>query len=82
MRGAAVYEPVKGSSVWSAHNDFEEMIERIHDQRVGHARHTKRSMDPSDILLCEHDTPAFGEFKDLWQRVERYLANEGFGSFA
>lgn len=82
MRGATVYEPVKGSSVWSAHNDFEEMIERIHDQREGHARHTKRSMDPSDILLCERDTPAFGEFKDLWQRFERYLANEGFGSFA
>jgi hypothetical protein len=39
-------------------------------------------MDPSDILLCERDTPAFGEFKDLWQRFERYLANEGFGSFA
>jgi hypothetical protein len=81
MQRATVYEPVKGFSVWSANNDFEQMAKHIHDQRPGHTRLTKRSMAPSDILLCERDTPAFGEFKDLWQRFERYLANEGFGRF-
>jgi hypothetical protein len=67
--------------VWHAFNDFEGGAKSIHDSRGGQAAYARRSLTPSDILLCERDAPAFGEFKDLWQRVERYLANEGFGSF-
>jgi hypothetical protein len=82
MRSANVYDRTSGQNVWHAFNDFEGGAKSIHDSRGGQAAYARRSLTPSDILLCERDAPAFGEFKDLWQRVERYLANEGFGSFA
>jgi hypothetical protein len=81
MHTAAVYDHITDWSVWHASNNFEEREKLIHDDRGGQAGYARRAMTASDILLCEFDEPNFGDFDDLWRRVEKYLENEGFGAF-
>jgi len=81
MHTAAVYDRIKDRSMWHASNNFEKKEKLIQNVRGGQAGYARRAMTPSDILLCEFEEPSFGDFDDLWQRVQKYLENEGFGAF-
>jgi hypothetical protein len=80
MQSLEFREPVSGYNTWHAYNDIEGRMKTIHDHRNNPRGHEERSMTDSDVALCEFAEPRFGEFNDLWQRVEIYLRNEGFGT--
>jgi hypothetical protein len=82
MWSLTLIDRIKGHSTWQAHNDFKEETKSIHNHRAGQDGHTSRSMTASDLSLCVFAEPPFGEFNGLWERVSRYLENEGFGSFS
>ena len=37
-------------------------------------------MTDSDLALCTFADPDFGNFDELWRRVEEYLQRTGFGT--
>jgi hypothetical protein len=74
------YEPVHQRGFWSAHNDFKRRTVTVRDHRDSPTGHAERRMTDSDVSLCEFADPSFGEFNDLWHRVQTYLQNEGFGT--
>jgi hypothetical protein len=80
MLGMDVYEPTAQHQIWNAWNLIKERIKRIYDHRDGPHGCVDRPMTASDLALCEFAEPRFGDFNDLWDRVETYLKNEGFGT--
>jgi hypothetical protein len=79
MRFLDAYEPVRQDGFWSAHNDFKQRTVTVWDHRDSPTGYAKKPMTDSDLSLCEFSDPGFGDFNDLWQRVARYLQNEGLG---
>lgn len=67
--------------LWQAHNILREGKKLRHDYRKVPKEYVSEPLSDSDIALCRFQEPAFGEFAELFQRVERYLKNEGFGTF-
>jgi hypothetical protein len=80
MSSVYVYEPVSQYNIWLAHNDTEARTKTIHDHRNSPRGYEKRPMSDSDFALCVFPEPRFGDFNELWHRVETYLQNEGFGT--
>jgi hypothetical protein len=74
------YDPVGQHDFWSAHNDLKERTIFVWDHRDSPGSCADRPMTASDIALCEFAEPRFGDFNELWRRVETYLQNEGFGT--
>jgi hypothetical protein len=75
-----VYEPVSQRDIWLAHNHINKRIKGIHDNRENPLGYEERPMTDSDVALCEFAEPRFDEFDALWQRLQTYLQNEGFGT--
>jgi hypothetical protein len=75
-----VFEPVNQRSFWLAYNYVDERGKTIYDHRDKPRGYEDRPMSDSDLSLCLFPEPPFGDFNDLWRRVERYLQNEGFGT--
>jgi hypothetical protein len=80
MWSVDVYEPVSQYNIWLAHNDTEARTKTIHDHRNSPRGYEERPMSDSDVALCVFPEPRFGDFNELWHRVETYLQNEGFGT--
>jgi hypothetical protein len=80
MFSVDVHDPAAGRNVWLAHNHPGRREISIHDHRERLTGYKDRPMTDSDVALCEFADPRFGDFNDLWRRVETYLQNEGFGS--
>jgi hypothetical protein len=76
------YAPVNGRDVWYSHINIEDRKKNIYDHRRSFNGGRFLLLTDSDVSLCQFDTPPFGEFNDLWRRVETYLENEGFGRFS
>jgi hypothetical protein len=70
-----------GNTLWHAHNSFDEKKKNIRDERERNEGHRSQPLTDADVALCVIDAPPFGDFNDLWRRVETYLQNEGFGTF-
>jgi hypothetical protein len=81
MRSVSVFNRASGDELWYAYNNFRERERSIYDHRDLHEGRVCRSLPDSDLSLCRFEAPPFGEFLDLWRRVETYLENEGFGKF-
>src|SRR5262249_32938685 len=75
-----VFEPVNQHSFWLAYNKVDEREKTIYDHRDNPRGYEDRPMSDSDLSLCLFPEPPFGDFNDLWRRVESYLQNEGFGT--
>jgi hypothetical protein len=73
-------DPVSQHTFWHTHNDFKKRTITVWDRRNSPRGYVKRPMTDSDLSLCEFAEPRFGDFNDLWQRIEKYLQNEGFGT--
>jgi hypothetical protein len=43
-------------------------------------RYNQRPMTESELALCKFADPGFGNFDELWRRVEVYLQSTGFGT--
>lgn len=80
LSSISIHRPVTQCEVWYAHNDFNCRTKSIYDHRIDPRGYAERPMTDSDVSLCEFAEPSFGDFDDLWRRVETYLQNEGFGS--
>jgi hypothetical protein len=80
MWSVDVYEPVSQKNIWLAHNDTKARTKTIHDRRNSPLGYVERPMTDSDVALCVFPGPRFGDFNELWHRVETYLQNEGFGT--
>jgi hypothetical protein len=80
MLGVDVYEPVAQRNIWQIHNNIKARTKTIHDDRPTPLRYAHEIMTESDLALCVFPEPRFGDFNELWHRVETYLQNEGFGS--
>jgi hypothetical protein len=80
MRGVDIYKPIGEHNIWSAHNSIAQRTKTIYDRRNNPRGYEERLMTDADVALCEFAEPRFGDFNDLWQRVEIYLRNEGFGA--
>ena len=80
MRGVDIYKPIGEHKIWSAHNSIAQRTKTIYDRRNNPRGYEERLMTDADVALCEFAEPRFGDFNDLWQRVEIYLRNEGFGA--
>ncbi|MGA7487223.1 MAG: hypothetical protein WBW74_09855 [Xanthobacteraceae bacterium] len=65
---------------WSAHNDIKKRTIIVWDHRNSPTGYRERSMTDCDLALCEFAEPPFGDFNDLWRRIETFLHNEGFGT--
>jgi hypothetical protein len=76
MWSVDVYEPVSQHNIWLAYNHPKERTKAIHGRRG----YEERPMTDSDVALCVFPEPRFGDFNELWHRVETYLQNEGFGT--
>ena len=74
------HDPARQYDSWSAHNDLKNRSMTVWDHRDSPTGYAERPMTDSDVSLCEFAEPSFGDFDDLWRRVETYLQNEGFGS--
>jgi hypothetical protein len=81
MRSVGVFDRTAGDKVWYAYNNFKKGEKSIYDDRDTEEGRVCRPLGDSDVALCKFDAPPFGEFTDMWRRVERYLENEGFGKF-
>jgi hypothetical protein len=81
MWSVSLYDRITGNNVWLSYNDLREGEKTIYDHRINPRGYTKRPVADADLALCEFAEPRFGDFNDLWQRVVRYLHNEGFGRF-
>jgi hypothetical protein len=81
MRSVSVLNQASGDEVWYAYNSFKARERSIYDHRDLTEGRVCRSFTDSDLSLCKFDAPPFGEFTDLWRRVEKYLEREGFGEF-
>jgi hypothetical protein len=81
MDGMTALRRVTGNTLWSIQNDVEAGETSIHDYRTGQHDYVSRPLSASELALCEFDVPPFGEFADLWRRVETYLQDAGFGTF-
>jgi hypothetical protein len=68
--------------IWSSRLDFEKGDKTIWDHRHGSSTVQQRPLSESDRTTYTFPVLPFGEYGPLWQCVELYLANEGFGSFA
>ena len=80
MGSLDAYEPVRQNRFWSAHNGFDRREMMVWDHRDSPTSCATRPLTDADLSLCEFADPGFGEFNELWQRVETYLQNEGFGT--
>jgi hypothetical protein len=80
MWSVDVYEPRTQHNVWSALNEVERRTKIIRDHRIDPLGYEERLMTDSDIELCQFQEPRFGDFDALWQRLQTYLHNEGFGT--
>jgi hypothetical protein len=80
MWSVDVFEPRTQHHVWSARNDVKGRTKIIHDDRNDRRGYEKRPMTDSDLMLCKFEEPRFGDFDALWQRLQTYLQNEGFGT--
>ncbi len=82
MGSVDVFEPVCQHGFWYAFNSIHERTKSITDHKKPNDPNyfSKRPMTEADLSLCEFAEPCFGEFNDLWRRVETYLQNEGFGT--
>ena len=80
MSSVDVYEPVTQDNVWSAWNGIKGRTKKIYDHRDSPRGYEERPMADFDVALCKFAEPRFGDFNDLWHRVETYLQNEGFGT--
>src|SRR5262245_2850220 len=80
MWSVDVYEPVSQYNIWLAYNHTEARTKAIHDHRNSPGSYVERPMTDSDVALCVFPEPPFGDFNELWHRVETYLQNEGFGT--
>jgi hypothetical protein len=66
---------------WSAFNHFGDREKKIRASSGGPEEYSRRPMSESDISLLRFDTLAFEAWPDLFDRMRRYLENEGFGRF-
>jgi hypothetical protein len=80
MWSVDVFDPVTRDTYWHAHNDLKGRTVTVWDHRDSPTGYAKRPMTDSDLALCEFADPPFGDFNSLWQRIEIYLRNEGFGT--
>ena len=80
MWSVHVCEPVSQHNIWLAHNHTKARKKAIHDHRNSALGYAERPMTDSDVALCVFPEPRFGDFNELWHRVETYLQNEGFGT--
>jgi hypothetical protein len=69
------------NNVWLAYNDLKAREKSVYDHRRGNIGRIRRELTDDDVALCELEAPPFGDFADMWRRVEKYLENEGFGRF-
>jgi hypothetical protein len=81
IRKVSVFDRTTGDEVWYAYNSFTEREKSIYDDRDNREGRVRQTFTDSDIALCKFEAPPFGEYADLWRRVEKYLENEGFGEF-
>jgi hypothetical protein len=75
-----IFEPVNQRSFWLAYNNVDQREKTIYDHRENPRGYEDRPMSDLDFSLCLFPEPPFGDFNDLWRRVESYLQNEGFGT--
>jgi hypothetical protein len=80
MWSVNVYDPVSQCNIWLAYNHTKARTKAIHDDRNSPGGYVERPMTDSDVALCVFAEPRFGDFNELWHRVETYLQNEGFGT--
>jgi hypothetical protein len=80
MWSVDIYEPVAEYNKWHAWNEIKGRMKKISDGRDNSRGYEERPMSDSDVALCKFTEPRFGDFNDLWHRVETYLRNEGFGT--
>jgi hypothetical protein len=82
MDSISIFEPVEQHSFWYAFNSIHERSKSITDHRIpGNPNYfSDLPMTDSDVSLCKFPEPRFGDFNELWHRVETYLQNEGFGT--
>ena len=80
MSSLDAYEPVRQDGFWSAHNGFDQREVMVWDHRDSPTGYAQRLMTDADLALCVFPEPRFGDFNELWHRVETYLQNEGFGT--
>jgi hypothetical protein len=81
MRSLSVFDRATGDEIWYAYNSFNKREKSISDDRDADKGNVCRALSDSDVALCEFEAPPFGEFTDMWRRIEQYLKNEGFGEF-
>ena len=74
MWSMAVYQMPGHRNIWQAHNDVRARTITIHDSRVDVWNdYTKEPMTDAEFELCEFADPEFGDFNELWRRVEIFL---------
>ena len=65
---------------WYTHNNVTERTIAIYDTRGAQRAYNTRPMTDSELALCKFADPGFGNFDELWRRVEEYLQRTGFGT--
>ena len=80
MQSTHVYDEVRDREIWYTHNDVTERTIAISDKRGAQRAYNERPMTDSELALCKFADPGFGNFDELWRRVEEYLQSTGFGT--
>jgi hypothetical protein len=80
MQSTEVYDEVRDYDIWYTHNNVTERTIAIHDSRGAQCAYNQRPMTESELALCKFADPGFGNFDELWRRVEVYLQSTGFGT--
>jgi hypothetical protein len=72
-----VHRMFRHSAVWQTHNDIKARTITIHDHRQVLDGYTTEPMTDAELELCEFADPAFGDFNELWRRVDTFLQMKG-----
>jgi hypothetical protein len=80
MQSTHVYDEVRDREMWYTHNNVRERTIAIYDKRGAQRAYNERPMTDSELALCKFADPGFGNFDELWRRVEEYLQSTGFGT--
>jgi hypothetical protein len=80
MQSTHVYDEVRDREIWYTHNNVTERTIAIYDTRGAQRAYNTRPMTDSELALCKFADPGFGNFDELWRRVEEYLQRTGFGT--
>jgi hypothetical protein len=77
MWWSEVYRMVGHGNIWQAYNDIRRRTITIHDHRQVSHGYTVEPMTDAEFELCEFADPAFGDFNELWRRVDTFLQMKG-----